>query len=478
MLYRLLWEALAHIQSDRELRLRETKDLEFLSRVPQGERTEFFYLAYEYGLNLIGNDVEKDKVHQEQLRRYPRGRAMQFLLLSQARNQQDPVESARLYEKFAADYRSIFPMAAEAERERFLLIRDHPKNFVPAMLYSAAAAWSESELVDAKKFDRPFSYLSALKQISDSFASSAPKKSLEYSSMAKEYIERTWPDTTLYDEEYTATFLPVELEARVADHQWKSAKRVGDHLEPYIEKGRLPRDAAIDKEQEVKFRSEYGLALEMSGDLDGAFQQFGLASTLDEKRLQDLSDFVGRHRQFQTPMDVNQASWRRALDDEMQLRDRQHRNEVLAKEVHLMPEPFTLPSLSGGTVSLESFRGKPLVLVFWASWCHYCNEELDELEKLTKTQTADSFNVVAISVDTDRNLARQFAKDRSLQFPLAFSDGTVDAAYQTDFLPQLYILYDQGFIRFHVAGTEIDFMKTVRFMLQASAISPKTNGSN
>jgi cytochrome c biogenesis protein CcmG, thiol:disulfide interchange protein DsbE len=470
--YRLLWEALSHIQSDEEVQLRTKKDLKFLSGVPQADRSEFFYETYEYGLHLTGNNDEESKMHQEQLRRYPKGRAMEFFLLSQARSEQNPVKSARMYEKLAADYKSRIGTASTAKRERFDVIKNHPQDFTPEMLFSAASAWSESELVFAKQADQPFSYISALEEIAGSFVTSAPKNALEYCNLAMQYIDQTWPDTTLYDEEYTVTFWPLELEARVQDHQWQSAKRVGDHLEPYLEKGRLLPSARVSRKQEAKLRAEYGLALEMSGEPETALKQFGLASILDESRLQELSDFMQRNKQFQKPLRSYQNAWRQALDAELQQRDIQLREDVLSKEVHLTAEPFTLPSFSDGSVSLESFKGKPLVLVFWASWCSYCNQELDDLEKLLQAQPPDSFSIVAVSIDTDRDLARQFIKSKTLPFTLAFADGKIDAAYQTEVIPQLYVLDEQGSIRFHVAGIpEADFGKTLGLMLKTSVIT-------
>jgi hypothetical protein len=98
--------------------------------------------------------------------------------------------------------------------------------------------------------------------------------------------------------------------------------------------------------------------LSKTGELQTAFEQFGLASILDESRLQELSDFMQRNKQFQKPLRSYQTAWRQALDEELQQRDIQLREDVLSKEIHLTAEPFTLPSFSDGSVSLESFKGE------------------------------------------------------------------------------------------------------------------------
>src|SRR6185295_18110482 len=57
---------------------------------------------------------------------------------------------------------------------------------------------------------------------------------------------------------------------------------------------------------------------------------------------------------------------------------------------------FVLPSLGGGTVALHQFRGKVLVVTFWASWCPPCRAEEPSLRRLTRRFSPESFQLLAV----------------------------------------------------------------------------------
>ncbi len=77
------------------------------------------------------------------------------------------------------------------------------------------------------------------------------------------------------------------------------------------------------------------------------------------------------------------------------------RGEFAALAVHAEPKPFPDLSFSGpqGAASLAAFKGKPVLLNAWATWCVPCREEMPALDRLQGTE-ADRLTVVAINVDT------------------------------------------------------------------------------
>ena len=79
----------------------------------------------------------------------------------------------------------------------------------------------------------------------------------------------------------------------------------------------------------------------------------------------------------------------------------------------------------GGTLSLQSMRGKPLLVNFWATWCPPCIEELPLIDAFYAVNKAKSFQVVGLAVDQP-SMVRRYLTQKPLRFPngLAGFNGT------------------------------------------------------
>lgn len=108
---------------------------------------------------------------------------------------------------------------------------------------------------------------------------------------------------------------------------------------------------------------------------------------------------------------------------------------------------FSLPSLSGNEVSLANYRGKKVVVSFWASWCGPCQVEMPELRSFyNQYHKANSdFEILAVSLDDDRADAAKFARNEKLPFPvlLDLTSRTADA-YSANAIPTLYVINEEG----------------------------------
>jgi thiol-disulfide isomerase/thioredoxin len=81
--------------------------------------------------------------------------------------------------------------------------------------------------------------------------------------------------------------------------------------------------------------------------------------------------------------------------------------------------PFTLKSLEGNTVALSDFKGKPVLLTFWATWCPTCREELPSLEKLSDGKR-NQLAILLIAIDGEREKkARKIIKENKITLPVA-----------------------------------------------------------
>ena len=76
----------------------------------------------------------------------------------------------------------------------------------------------------------------------------------------------------------------------------------------------------------------------------------------------------------------------------------------------------TLRGLSGPSRKLSEFRGKPLIINVWASWCGPCRQEMGSLERLARSKIGKQFTVIGISTDDYPEAAKSFMKRSGTTF--------------------------------------------------------------
>jgi len=112
-----------------------------------------------------------------------------------------------------------------------------------------------------------------------------------------------------------------------------------------------------------------------------------------------------------------------------------------------MAPDFKLKDLkSGEYISLQDYRGKIVILDFWATWCAPCKESLPELERLaTENQL---LSVLAINIDDKKDNALQFLKKYDLQLTALFDENKeVVGMYEIPAMPSAIIIDQEGYIR-------------------------------
>ncbi len=76
----------------------------------------------------------------------------------------------------------------------------------------------------------------------------------------------------------------------------------------------------------------------------------------------------------------------------------------------------TLNGFSGNSKKFSDYRGKPLIINVWASWCSPCRAEMGSLDRLARRYGGKQFDVIGISTDDDGNAAAAFIKKSKISF--------------------------------------------------------------
>jgi thiol-disulfide isomerase/thioredoxin len=113
--------------------------------------------------------------------------------------------------------------------------------------------------------------------------------------------------------------------------------------------------------------------------------------------------------------------------------------------VALRAPTLRLPSFGGGIRGAEDYRGRVVLLNFWASWCPPCREEFPSLERLQRKLGGKDFTVLAVSVsDSEDGVGRFLAGGKPVFDILMDDDGATAAAFRARGVPVTYLLDRQG----------------------------------
>jgi thiol-disulfide isomerase/thioredoxin len=119
------------------------------------------------------------------------------------------------------------------------------------------------------------------------------------------------------------------------------------------------------------------------------------------------------------------------------------------------PTPaFNLQTLDGKTVSIASFKGKVVLLDFWATWCGPCRKALPEIKELLQKNTGKPLVVVSVSADQDRKALEDFVHANGMSWLQAWdSQGKViGGVFGVQNLPSYVLINADGRIAYLMKG--------------------------
>ena len=112
---------------------------------------------------------------------------------------------------------------------------------------------------------------------------------------------------------------------------------------------------------------------------------------------------------------------------------------------------------NGKILSLKNYRGKIVLVNFWATWCPPCRDEIPRLEKFYKLHKKDGFAIIGLSVNNlGKNYVLHFIKTFKggiITYPVGMADYSIEKAYGNIYeIPQSFLIDRNGYVVKHITG--------------------------
>jgi len=116
-------------------------------------------------------------------------------------------------------------------------------------------------------------------------------------------------------------------------------------------------------------------------------------------------------------------------------------------ELNSAAPDFTLKDLTGRNISLSDYKGKVVLLEFWATWCPPCKASIPALVELNRKYEQKGFIVLGVSIDTDSDASekvRQFSASHNINYPVLLANETTPKIYNVMSIPTSFLIGKDG----------------------------------
>lgn len=122
---------------------------------------------------------------------------------------------------------------------------------------------------------------------------------------------------------------------------------------------------------------------------------------------------------------------------------------------------FTLKNLNGEEVSLKDYKGKKVMLNFWATWCPPCKAEMPAMQQLYSQKPAD-LEILAINLDPQNDVSG-FVNSNGLDFPVLLDQsGSTQQLYSIISIPTTFLIDEKGVIKKkHIGSMTFEQMEEI-----------------
>lgn len=168
------------------------------------------------------------------------------------------------------------------------------------------------------------------------------------------------------------------------------------------------------------------------------------ASTVLPERITQGMKLIGKYAKHRKPVSLAKSGYKNNVKNTGKLRE-------YTGEFHT--ENFTLDDVMGNTHSLSQYRGKVVIVNFWASWCPPCVHEMPSMSKLYDEMSGKPFTILAINLGEKAEDIKMFLKSYPVNFPVLLDPlSAIPKKWKVFAFPTSYLLDRNGVVRYSIAG--------------------------
>ncbi len=409
-------------------------------------------------------------LQNEIVKKFPRSRLAAQLRVAEAMQQKDILRAAVLFENLIKDFENQKGINELYEVYFSVISKDFSKLNAQKII-SAAKKYEELQFdafVEESKPTAPkvtqYRYLQTVLDISEKLREKFPAESLRFAQKGLAFFERTATDENIKD--FKILFHQAVFRSYLILEDWKNAQKAGLEINRWTENS--PPDKRVD---EARFQRDYAVALKNLKQIPLARVHFFIAALIDKEFQKDRKNFDSEYP-LSPPLKANfEKSIRTKFGKFLASREALIKANLLKTEQKIPASDFRLRDLNGKEVSLEDYKGKILILNFWATWCVPCVGELKQLKIAYKKYEGSSKIAFAfVSTDEQKEKVPVEAKKRGYQFPIFYADEKIEGDYKVESVPTLLIIDEQRNIRFQKSGFNNNgyYLKELDWMIEAA----------
>ena len=132
--------------------------------------------------------------------------------------------------------------------------------------------------------------------------------------------------------------------------------------------------------------------------------------------------------------------------------------------------PLVLKDIRGRTVQLSDYKGKVVLLNFWATWCPPCRAEMPDLIKMQREYGSKGLQVIGITYQPEElGEVRRFVRKLKVNYPIALGTKEIKTLFdETETLPVTIVIDRQGNVRERIEGIllPVEFEQKIRPLLK------------